>query len=338
MYVVAVIVEQLDADGRIKRLTMERGSAHQLTVAFPDEFVGERSGPFFFPNEHDEELFKKGFAECGVLKLSKNSFTAVNGDYNLRIHRGGIPTERGQLSYYSLSLPEFAIPSEITVKDPLSNEPLYKSVFQDKLRKRSVIYVECRSRHGVFDFLLDVRFKIEADKFGHAKEYKDAFLSTYGGQINAYKRLLPRDQARAVKRFFSTEAEPQAQANPSSPASRLAPDGRTLFNAPANEDELTDREKNGKDCDEIIQEARKIKNMFGFGRKMGEIRQEYPRFRIWDMVSNLPKEDQETFEHPNQWGSTVSYTHLLLGKSYGRSYTTVRDWVKKYKSRSSAKK
>src|SRR5271170_4611362 len=106
MNVVAVIVEQLEADGRIKRLTIARESAHQLEVAFPDEFEGERSGPFFFPNKDDEEQFKKEFADSRILKLSKNSFTAVNGDYDLRIERGGIPTERGQLSYYSLSLPE----------------------------------------------------------------------------------------------------------------------------------------------------------------------------------------------------------------------------------------
>jgi len=90
MNVVAVIVEQLEADGRLKRLTMNRGSANQLEVAFPEEFVGERSGPFFFPNEHDEELFKKDFADCRVLKLSKQSFTTANGEYTLRMHRGGI--------------------------------------------------------------------------------------------------------------------------------------------------------------------------------------------------------------------------------------------------------
>jgi hypothetical protein len=338
MNVVAVIVEQLEADGRIKRLTIARGSAHQLEVAFPDEFEGERSGPFFFPNKDDEEQFKKEFADSRILKLSKNSFTAVNGDYNLRIERGGIPTERGQLSYYSLSLPEFAIPTEISLKDPHSNKPLYKSVFTDKQRKRFVIYVECRSSHGVFDFLLDVRFKIERDNFRDAK-YEDDYLSRHGGQVKAYKRLLPPDEEGNVKRFFSGESEPsQARATPSTPSRGVAADNGTLFSTPADEGDLADRERRGKDCYDIIGEARQIRHLFGRGQKMFEIRQEHGRFRIWAVVSNLPKEDQETFEHPNQWGSIVSYTHGLLGNAYGKHPTTVRDWVKAYRRRSTSKK
>jgi len=343
MYVAAVIVEQLEADGRIKRLTMEGGLAHQLTVAFPDEFAGERSGPFFFPDEDDEEKFKKDFADCKVLKLSKTSFTAANGDYNLRIHRGGIPTERGQLIYYSLSLPEFAIPTEITLKDPHSNEPLYKSVFRDKHRNRFVIYVECRSSHGVFDFLLEVRFRFDKDKFPHAvypnAEFKDDYLSRHGGQINAYKRLLPPDQMRTVNRFLSGTAEPsQAKATPSSPASGLAANPGTLFSAPANEGDLTYREERGKHCAEVIEEARRIQRLSGRGWTMGEIKREHPEYQIWTVVSSLPEEDQKLFDHPNQWESTVSYIQGLLATSYNRDELTIRDWVKAYRRRSRSKK
>jgi hypothetical protein len=88
MNVAAVIVEQLEADGHIKRLTMQ-GSTPQFDIAFPDEFVGERSGPFFFPDGRNEELFKKSFRDCKVLKLAKDSFQAINGNYSLRIERGG---------------------------------------------------------------------------------------------------------------------------------------------------------------------------------------------------------------------------------------------------------
>jgi hypothetical protein len=336
MYVAAVIVEQLEADGRIKRLTMEGGSAHQLTVAFPEEYAGECSGPFFFPNEDDEAKFKKDFADCKFLKLTKHFFTARNGDYNLRIQRGGIPTE-GQLSYYSLSLPEFAVPTEITLKDPHSNEPLYKSVYRDKLRKRFVIYVECRSGHGVFDFLLEVRFKFDRDKFPGAEypnaEFKDDYLSKYGGQINAYKRLLPSDQERTVRSFFSGEGESsEAKAARSSPARRLAADSGILFSDQSNEDDLADRERRGRDCDEIVQEVKKIRGRLGHGLTIFEIRKEHPEYQIWKVVSSLPKEDQDVFEHPGQWGNTVSYTYGLLGKAYdNRSPFTVRDWVKEYR-------
>ena len=343
MNVAAVIVEQLEADGHIKRLTM-KGSTPEFDVAFPDEFVGERCGPFFFPERENEELFKKSFADCKVLKLAKDSFKAVNGDYSLRIERGGIPTERGQLSYYCLSLPEFAIPSEVTLKDPYSNRPLYKSVYRDKCRNRFAIYVECRSRHGIFDFLLEVRFTIGKDKFPgflYEDEYKDDFLSKYGRQITAYERLLPSDQRGVARKFFSgsTGREPsQTTAGLSAPATEPAGDEGTLFTAPANGDYLTDREKRGQHCYEIIEEAKRISYLSGRGHKMFEIRQEHPDFRIWKVVSNLQKEDQDYFEHPNQWGApVVTYTLGLLGKAYGKSWTTVRDWVKEYKRQGRAK-
>lgn len=335
MNVLAVIVEQLEVDGSLKRLTMNRGAAHKLEVAFPEEFEGERSGPFFFPNKSDEEQFKKEFADSTVLKLSKHHLSLANGGYNLRMQRGGIPTERGQLSYYSLSLPEFAIPTEITLKDPHSSRLLYKSVFRDKQRKRFVIYVECRSRHGVFDFLLDIRFEIEKEKFRDAK-YQDDYLSRYGGQI---ERLLPPDKERTVKRFLSGEEVPAEKgATASSAATGLATDSGTLLRDADDEGDLSDREKRGRDCYRILQEVKNILVLHRRGLRMFEVRQEQPHYQVWKLVPNLSKESQELFEHPNQWGPVVFYTYRLLGELYGNHHTTVRDWVKKYKSRSSAKK
>lgn len=343
MNVAAVIVEQLEADGHIKRLTL-KGSTPEFDIGFPDEFVGERSGPFFFPDEKNEELFKKSLADCKALKLAKNSFKATNGDYSLRIERGGIPTEPGQLSYYSLSLPEFAIPSKVTLKDPYSNRPLYKGVFRDKNRKRFVIYVECRSRHGIFDFLLEVRFTIEKDKFDgyeYEDECKDDSLSKYGRQVTPYERLLSSDQKGVARKFFSGSTEPSHATTDGSSAPRTTPVGNqgTLLTSPADRDDLTNREKRGKHCHEVIEEAEHIRHLSGRGMKMFEIKQEHPEYRIWNVVSGLPKEDQDIFERPNQIDApVVTYTLGLLGKAYGKHWTTVNDWVKEYKHHCRAKK
>lgn len=342
MYVAAVIVEQLEADGRIKRLTMEGSSAHQLTVAFPDEFAGERSGPFLFPDDENEARFEVAFSACKALALPKHTFKATNGDYSVRIERGGIPTE-GQLSYYSLCLPEFAIPSEVALRDPISSKPLYKSVVRDKRRNRFVIYVECRSERGIFDFLLEVRFTIEKKRFPdfvYEDEYKDDFLSKYGRQVTIYERLLPPDQRRVVRNFLSDSAEPsQTITPPFAPATKFAAEQGTPSSVPANGDNYTDREKRGKHCHEVIEEARRIWYLSSRGQKMFEIKQEHADFQIWKVVSSLSKEDQQLFEHPTQIDApVVTYTLGLLGKAYNKSWLTVRDWVKEYKRHSRAKK
>jgi hypothetical protein len=134
---------------------MRTGPRHLLTVGFPDECDESLSGPFFIPDEHNKALFKKGFENCSRVKLSKASFTAVNGTYYLQLHRSGIFTAEGMQSYYALSLPEFAIPEEIKVQDPRSDMPLRKNVLRDDKQKRFVIYIECRPQHGGFDFLLN---------------------------------------------------------------------------------------------------------------------------------------------------------------------------------------
>jgi excisionase family DNA binding protein len=248
MNVVAVIVEQLEADGRIKRLTMG-GSTPRFDIAFPDELVGERSGPFFFPNPIDEHLFKQSFADSKVLKLARDCFQEANGNYILRTERGGIPTERGGLSYYCLSLPRYAIPVEVVLKDPRSNKQLFKSVYRDELRNRFVIYVECASRYGMFDFVLEVQFRIEKGTFrrySYEDERKDDFLSKYGRQVTAYEELLPFDEREIARKFFSANGERSRRtADCAADVAKTTGHNGTRFSAPVNGHALTAHEVAG---------------------------------------------------------------------------------------------
>lgn len=90
----------------LKRVEMRAESGYEIEAALPDEFEGDRSGPFFFPGAQDEENFKKKLNDARVLPLTPSSFTGVNGVYNLRIDRTGIPNR----SYYALSLPRTRFP------------------------------------------------------------------------------------------------------------------------------------------------------------------------------------------------------------------------------------
>jgi hypothetical protein len=59
MDVAALIVEQLEADGLLKRLVMRPEGRHPLTVGYPDEVDESPSGPFFFPDEHNKVKFSR---------------------------------------------------------------------------------------------------------------------------------------------------------------------------------------------------------------------------------------------------------------------------------------
>jgi len=229
MNVVAVIIEQLEPDGRIKRLVLE-GLTPRFEIAFPDEFVGERSGPFFFPNPDHEKLFEESFADCEPLKLARDSFHGTNGNYTLTIERGGIPTERGGLSYYSLTLPEYAVPRKVVVTDPRSGRPLFKSVYKDKDRNCFVIYIECSSRHGLFDFVLEIRFMIGKKKFGtyvYEDERQDDFLNKYGMQLTSYPRGFSLDEQAIAREFFSGDGEKSHKLDSSSTATAEAAGNHT---------------------------------------------------------------------------------------------------------------
>jgi hypothetical protein len=182
MNVSAVLVEQLEPDGHLLTFQMRPEFTTSMTVALANEYAEPRVGPFHFLDPKDEQSFSEGFATGKVRKLSETRFKNEDGHYRFHTSWLGIPTARGELSYYALSLPEFAIPETVELSDPRSQRPYNKTVLKDEDRHRFVLYLECRSSHGTFDFQLDASFRIDKKEFENA--------------ANANKAAAPRTGAR----------------------------------------------------------------------------------------------------------------------------------------------
>lgn len=207
MIVNAIIVEQLEHDGFLRSFRMWAQPGRPLTVGFPDEH--DSGSPFYFPDEQDEQVFEKGFAECRAGRLPKSRFITVDGDGVFRNSWSGIPTERGSLSFYALSLPEFAVPTRVEFKDPHSGRLYSCTVIRDDRSNRFVLYLGCRSSRGTFDFSLHVSFRNDRGGFRSA-EYSDQHTTNRSERIPPYEDFLPPDQRLAVAQFFSEGTALQA--------------------------------------------------------------------------------------------------------------------------------
>jgi len=95
----------------------------------------------------------------------------------------------------------------------------------------------------------------------------------------------------------------------------------------------------GKFCCEVIDEIKKIRNFVAStGRSMAEIEKEHPRLAVWKVRATLGPEDQETFNHPNQWGPPVGYAKMVLSKNHGVTTHTITSWVKAYRKTQRSKR
>ena len=203
MFVNAVIVEQLEHDGNLRSFTMWTQPRRPLTAGFPDEH--DSSGPFYFPDEYHQKAFEKGFAGCRMRKLPKSRFIAIDGDTIFKNSWAGIPTALGVLSFYALSLPEFAVPSLIEFKNPRSQRRYPCTVIRDDHRNRFVAYLGCRSSHETFDFSLQVNFRSDRGAFRNA-EYSDQHTTNQLERIPDYQHVVPE----TVRQFFSQVPPSQA--------------------------------------------------------------------------------------------------------------------------------
>jgi len=208
MDVGAVIVEQLEADGSLRTFRMRPDSAKEMTVAFANEYADVRSGPFHFLNDEDEKIFREGFATCKIRKLTADRFRVVDGRYEFQTSWLGIPTAQSLLSYYALSLPEYAIPENVQFADPRLERPYRQTVIKDTERNRFILYLECRSSHGSFDFKLAVTFRINISEFSSAS-YGGRDADALPGNEKFYEYRLPQDQRVLVQQFFSDKPTPK---------------------------------------------------------------------------------------------------------------------------------
>lgn len=202
MLLKALIVEQLEENGTLRSLKMQPGKGHELVVAFGDEYDEPRAGPFHFYDHRDEQRFAKGFAQCKARQLGQRSFTKSDKIYHAEISWYGIPTQARWLSYYALSLPKCAIPTRVSIADPhVPGKEYRRYVARDDSRQRFVIYLECSSSLGRFDFDLSVDFVVERDQFPNSA-YTDAKTFEGGRVGDDWKYLIDKSQVNKVQQFF----------------------------------------------------------------------------------------------------------------------------------------
>ena len=205
MMLKALIVEQLEEDGTIRSLTMQPSQrGHDLVVAFADKYDDKRSGPFHFLDDGDEHRYRDSFARCRARKIGNRHFYQIGASFHVETSWTGIRTERNWLSYYALSLPEFGIPQRLSVTDPRSKREYRRPVTRDDERNRYVIYLECASSYGQFDFELSCDFVLDYSGFSSSK-YEDSKTQKYTNLGTAWKHWLPDVERTKVQQFFVEE-------------------------------------------------------------------------------------------------------------------------------------
>jgi hypothetical protein len=229
MDVAVVIVEQLDENGALRTFRMQADYGSPLIVAFADEYDEARNGPFHFLDDRHEQAFQRSFAECKARKVAASRFKQAGGSFYFQTSFAGIPTERGRLSYYALCLPEFAIPNRVKFTDPRSGREYKKNIVRDDHRRRYVLYLECRSSHGSFDFALDVEFRVSQETF-YSSNFQDDTTTPYGAHLDAYEYLLPSNEQVVVQQFFSQELKMGDQYNVNGQVGAVGPNAKAENN------------------------------------------------------------------------------------------------------------
>jgi hypothetical protein len=202
MILKALIVEQLEETGILRSLKMQLGNRGELVVAFPDEYNELRSGPFHFHDPENERLFEEGFAQCTARRLAGRAFTKNQETFHTETSWYGIPTERNCISYYALSLPRFAVPRNVSIIDPHKRSKEYRRrVSRDDARERFVIYLECSSSYGRFDFELSLDYVIDPDGFC-VSTYRDSMTTESGRVGDEWRHCVDESQIAKVEQFF----------------------------------------------------------------------------------------------------------------------------------------
>ena len=207
MILQSLIIEQLEVDGTSKTFRMRSEPNSEIIVAFADEYEEPREGPLYFLDKEYTEIFTKGFAKCESRRLGKK-FRYLNNQYEINISWRGITTKPNELSLYSLSLPKYAVPQSINIEDPqkLSRE-FRRNVIRDDQHNRFIIYLECRSKYGLFDFDLNCKFSIDSLNFSSA-QYKDSLTENNYGYPDILNLALEHEEKVKVQEFLGKDGLP----------------------------------------------------------------------------------------------------------------------------------
>lgn len=211
MILKALIIEQLALDGTIKtlRLNASEHGIEDLVVAFVDAYDEPREGPLHFLDERQARLFSEAWGQCRSRRLSDKDFSRNDSVYHFHVSWQGIPTRPGELSLYTLSLPEFANLTSLQVTSPHVTDPgfeLERTTLKDMQKNRYVICVTCRSRTGMFDFDLNCAFEANLLDFPNTTfhdEHRGAApdFDQYGDLVN---RVIP-NALPEVRDFFAAQ-------------------------------------------------------------------------------------------------------------------------------------
>ena len=206
MNVKGVIVEQIDWDGKSKSLTMQpdyrRGD---LWVAFPTDYDEPRSGPFYFQNPSYEKQYDSNVAQCSARKIANENFYKENGLYTFKTVWHNIPTDNEGLTYYALYLPEYAIPTGVSLYHPRNIDKQFKrTVLKDKQKPRYIIYLKCSSRYGVFNFNLECKFREDKKGFD-LSGYSDEFQTGLYSNPEDWQYLMNEKDKKKTQKFFADQ-------------------------------------------------------------------------------------------------------------------------------------
>lgn len=203
MNVKSIVVEQIDWDATSKSLILEPDHNGELWVAFPTDYDEPRESPFYFQNENYDDKFNQGFAECRARKVNKKNYYEENGLFTYKADWHNIITERSHTSYYALYLPEFAIPVKLRLINPYNGKEYKRTVFKDEQRPRYIIYLQCSSKFGRFNFQLNCVFI--KDESGFLKSnYSDEFQEEFYANPEEWKYQLDESQREKVEQHFIT--------------------------------------------------------------------------------------------------------------------------------------
>lgn len=205
MNINAIIHEQIEWDGSAKSFQFKADqSIGDLWVGFPTDNASERNAPFYFLDKEYEINFHKKQSNCRKVILSEKNFYQERNNHIFTTSWQRIPTERQSLTYYALYLPEFAIPTEIRVTDTReTTREFTKNVFRDDERNRFVIYIECTSRVGIFNFNIFCSFHFDKTDFKDAK-YTDAKTVDFYAHLDQWKYMLPKEDIEHIEKVFVT--------------------------------------------------------------------------------------------------------------------------------------
>lgn len=204
MIVRGIIIEQIDWNGTSKTLSIQFDpSLGDLVVAFPQDYDESRSSPFHFQNPNYQQKFDRNSAECKARKLTPENFFKEDELYIFKTLHHNIPTKNRELTYYSLYLPEYAVPLTINCYDPQNPDRQFKrTVLKDDQKPRYLVYLRCSSKYGYFNFNLECKFKEDKEGFGKSK-YSDKYQTELYAKPGEWQRLVNKEDRLKTQKFFA---------------------------------------------------------------------------------------------------------------------------------------